>query len=307
MENSKQPAMNSATIVAYGEALWDLLPSGPVLGGAPLNFAYRVNSLGYEGLMISQLGNDTLGNQALQQMIDLEMNTQYIQRTADYPTGTVDVKVDEQGAPDFTIIPDVAYDFIQYSEELDQLIARAECFCFGTVAQRSEVSRNTLAKLLEQFTGQYALFDINLRKDCYTTEVIEASLAKSDILKLNDAEVSVVARIYGIPDQSIPEFTAGLLRKTSLKYCLVTLGGRGAFAASDRGEFVYAPAYKIRVVDSCGAGDAFTAGFLCTLLKNKGLRAACKFGNALGARVAEQHGATQVVTYEDIDRFMRSA
>jgi fructokinase len=130
-------------------------------------------------------------------------------------------------------------------------------------------------------------------------------MKRSDILKLNDGEVLELAQMYGLPEKSIPEFTEGLLQKTPLEYCVVTLGEGGAFAASKTGENVYEPAYKIDLIDPCGSGDAFTAGFLHSLLEHKGLREACKLGNALGAMVAEQHGATQTITYEEIEPFMQ--
>ncbi len=305
MGNSKKSKMNAVTVVAYGEVLWDLLPSGPVLGGAPLNFAYRVNSLGYRGVMISQLGNDVFGDQALGQMTALRMDTDFIQRTSEYPTGTVEIQLDEKKNADFTILPDVAYDYIRHTAEMDELVRNAECLCFGTVAQRSEVSRRTLENLLKGFSGRYVLFDINLRKNCYTTEVIKSSLPGSTILKLNEHELPVVAQLYGLQDKTLHEFAEGLLQKTSLQYCLVTLGEQGAFAASRTGEHVYEPAYQIDLADTCGAGDAFTAGFLYALLEEKELRTACKFGNALGAMVAEQPGATQTVTYQEIEHFMQ--
>lgn len=296
---------SQSTIVAYGEVLWDLLPSGPVLGGAPFNFVYRVNSFGYPGIMISQLGNDEFGEQALEQMKALGLDTSCIQHTSEYPTGTVNVTLDENKSPDFTILPNVAYDYIRHTPEMDELLNRADCLCFGTVAQRSEVSRSTLATLLDAFSGQYALCDINLRKQCYTPDVIKASLNKSTILKLSDGEVPVVAGIYGLPDHSIPEFVEGLFLATPVQYCLVTLGAHGVFAASNEGEKVYEPAYRVTLVDTCGAGDACTAGFLVTFLRNNALREACQFGNALGAMVAEQHGATQPVAYNDIVAFMQ--
>jgi fructokinase len=301
MKNTK----NSALVVAFGEALWDLLPSGPVLGGAPLNFAYRVNCLGHRGVMMSQLGHDAFGDRALAQIRALGMETDLIRRTSAYPTGTVDVALDEHKSPIFTIITNVAYDYIEYTQDMAELVRKADCLCFGTVAQRSEVSRKTLAKLLDEFSGKYALFDINLRKQCYTTEVIKASLNRSNILKLNDQEILMVAEMYGLPGKTIPEFVEGLLQKTALQYCLVTLGKQGAFAASKSGEKVYEPAYQVNLVDTCGSGDAFTAGFLCALLEQKGLRDACRFGNTLGAMVAEQPGATQPITREEVMRFMR--
>lgn len=295
----------SAAIVAYGEVLWDLLPSGPVLGGAPFNFMYRVTSLGLSGVMISKLGNDNYGEQALQQMLNLGLRTDCLQRTSDLPTGTVHITLNADKSPNFTIVPNVAYDAIDYADSLGELVKQAACLCFGSLAQRSEHSRQTLMRLLDEFTGPYALYDINLRKDCYTADIIRASIARSSILKLNDGEVSVVARLYALPE-TLPEFVNGLFRVTPLRYCLITLGSHGAYAASASGERVYAPAYQVRLVDTCGSGDAFTAGFLATLLQQQSLREACCVGNALGAMVAEQPGATQPISLEAVQQFMQS-
>lgn len=298
--------MNAATIVAYGEALWDLLPSGPVLGGAPLNFAYRIHSLGYRGVMISRVGNDAFGKQALEQMAALGMDTAFIQQGAEHPTGAVEIYFDEHKNPDYTIIPEVAYDYIDYSEQIAELIQEAECLCFGSLAQRSAGSRATLNRILDAFCGPYALYDINLRKNCYTPEIIRASMERSTILKLNHEEMVELAAMYGIPAVSMQAFSDALFRQTPLQYCLITLGAQGAFAASCEGEAVYEPGYKVTLIDPCGSGDAFSAGFLHTLLQGGGLREACRFGNALGAMVAEQPGATQVITPPEIEVFMQA-
>lgn len=305
MTRSQLSTPQAPTIVAFGEVLWDLLPSGPVLGGAPLNFVYRVNSLGYRGIMISQLGTDTFGDRALEQMKTLGLDTSFVQRTSEHPTGTVKVTLDGNKSPDFTILPDVAYDYIRHTPDMNTLVSTAGCLCFGSVAQRSEASRKTLETLLDVFSGPYVLYDINLRKDCYTADIIKTSLIKSNILKLNDGEVPVVAEIYELPIHPLPEFIEGLFRTTRLDHCLVTLGARGAFAASRDGKKVSVPAYRINLVDTCGSGDAFSAGFLYALLAQKNLQEACQFGNALGAMVAEQSGATQPVTPDALARFMQ--
>ncbi len=174
------------------------------------------------------------------------------------------------------------------------------------MAQRSDVSRKTLAHVLEHFSGQYVLYDINLRKACYTEDAIRSSLAHSTILKLNEHEVPVVAKLYNVPDAPVTEFLNALFPKTALEYCLVTLGERGAVAASRGGEQVYEPAYRVNLVDTCGSGDACTAGFLYGLLEEKALREACRFGNALGAMVAEQSGATQPISYQELTQFMQT-
>lgn len=255
--------------------------------------------------MISKLGNDNYGQQALQHLRDLGLRTDFVQRTSDLPTGTVHITLDEQKNPDFTIVRNVAYDAIDYDDTMGDLVKHAECLCFGTVAQRSEQSRQTLARLIEEFSGPYAIYDINLRKDCYTPEIIQASLSKSTILKLNDTEVPVVANMYGLPE-TLPEFAEGLFNVTPLHYCLITLGSNGAFAVSHQKESVYEPAYQVDLVDTCGSGDAFTAGFLVTLLQHHNLREACQVGNALGAMVAEQPGATQPITLEEVRQFMQN-
>ena len=294
------------TVVSYGEALWDLLPTGPVLGGAPLNFAYRVNSLGDRGVIISRLGSDDLGLKALQQITTLGMEETFLQWDEKRPTGTVEVYLDEAKNPDYTIIEGVAYDYIDVRDSLMDLVGTSNCLCFGTLVQRSEVSRTTLRTLLDAFSGDFTLLDINLRRNCYSDETIAFSLEKADILKLNEEELEALAKMYGLEGRSLPEITEVIVGKANLKYCVVTLGSGGAFAASRDGETIYAPGFEVKLVDPCGSGDGFAAGFIHSLLNKRGLAEACRFGNALGALVAQQEGATQPITYQEIGDFMVS-
>jgi len=301
----------SSIIVAYGELLWDLLPSGAVLGGAPFNFVYRVNSLGHRGLMVSRLGNDELGDRALEIVEGLGLETGYLQRDKDHPTGTVEVSFDDQKNPDYRIIPNVAYDFIDPRGGLQEIVARADCLCFGTLIQRREISRNTLYELLKGFSGRFVLLDINLRRDCYTRESILESIAHADILKLNDGEAGLLAEIYGVERNGggidLSRFGETLLGRSNLKFIVVTLGDRGAFAVSREGEKAYHPAFSVRLRDSVGSGDAFTAGFVDVLLNERSLPLACRYGNALGALVAAQEGATQPLDRSQIDAFLETA
>jgi fructokinase len=298
-------------IVAYGEILWDLMPSGAVLGGAPFNFVYRVNSLGHRGLMISRLGNDELGDRALEIVEGLGLETGYLQRDEDYPTGTVEVSFDERKNPDYRIIPNVAYDFIEPREDLGTLVAQADCLCFGTLIQRQEVSRNTLYELLCGFSGRFVLLDINLRRDCYSRESILESIAHADILKLNDGEADLLTEIYGMERSGggidLSRFAETLLGRSNLKFIVVTLGERGAFAVSREGEKAYHPAFSVRLRDSVGSGDAFTAGFVDALLNDRSLPLACRYGNALGAVVAAQEGATQPLDRSQVDAFLETS
>ncbi len=291
------------TILAFGETLWDLLPTGAMLGGAPFNFAYRINTLGDRGLMVSRLGKDDLGRKAGAQIAALGMEQEYLQEDPAHPTGTVRILFPPGSDPDITILPDVAYDYIEVTEPLLTLAASADCLCFGTVAQRAPTSRRTLYRLLDTAANSLKVLDINLRRDCYTQETITQSLQRADMLKLNEGEARTLAEFYGLNRDSLPEFAAEMLERWSLSCCVVTLGERGAFAASVEGEQVYDPGYKVTLVDPLGSGDAFTAGFIHAKLQGQSLGECCRSGNLLGAMVAGQEGATGLLTAEAIARF----
>jgi fructokinase len=292
------------TIVAFGEALWDLLPTGPVLGGAPLNFAYRVSSLGHRSIIVSRLGKDDLGEKAREQIVTLGMDDTCLQWDDAYPTGTVEVYFDEDKNPDYTIIENVAYDYIESSANLENIVKSADCLCFGTLAQRNTVSRQTLLSLLSIFSGKFALLDINLRKNCYSDETLKSSLEQANVLKLNDEELTGMVNLLGLQGDSTPDKAENLLKHAGLEYCVVTLGERGAFALSHRGEKIYSPGYQVSLVDPCGSGDGFAAGFIHALHHGESLKQACRLGNALGAMVAQQEGATQPISYREVMAFM---
>jgi fructokinase len=293
------------TILAFGEVLWDILPSCTVLGGASLNFTYRVNSLGHTGMMISRLGKDDLGNQAFAQMKTLGLDGSLVQWEEEFPTGTVDVSFDAANNPDFVINPDVAYDQIELTSALETAVANCDCFYFGTLAQRAAKSRATLWALIEMAAKSLKLLDINLRKKCYSRETITYSLQKADILKLNDEEAYQLGDILDMPFRGLVEFSQRIMAQWDLQYCLVTLAGKGVLARSRTDEQVYVPGWQIALQDSVGSGDAFTAGFVHTILQEADLQAACEFGNIVGAIVATQTGATTAVTAEQIDRFIK--
>ncbi|MHC4084725.1 MAG: carbohydrate kinase family protein [Planctomycetota bacterium] len=291
------------TIVAFGELLWDILPSCTVLGGAPFNFAYRVNSLGDTGLMVSRLGHDELGRKAFDQVVQLGLDTTYIQWDDSLPTGTVKVSFDEDNKPDYVIVPKVAYDRIELTDALVDAASTADCMCFGTLSQRSEESRKTIEQLMERAGISLKLLDINLRKDCYSLETIIFSLQKADVLKLNEDEAHQLGRMLEVSHENIPEFCKEMLTKWSLEHCVVTLGEKGAFAISAGGERVYVPGYKVKLADSIGSGDAFSAGFVNKLLRGTSINEAARFGNVLGALVATKEGATSEVTLDEIGLF----
>jgi fructokinase len=298
---STQSTSKAATIVSFGEVLWDLLPTGPLLGGAPFNFAFRASTLGHRAVIASRLGRDDKGREAFARISALGMETGWIQWDDNAPTGTVSVRFDEKGNHDFTIIADVAYDHIAASEELLQLGARADCLCFGTLVRRSPTSRAALDMLLEAFEGRLALLDLNLRKDCWTDAEVISSVASADVLKLNDQELLIVDRIFSLPGSTMSEKAMALVKMTNLQCTVVTLGAGGACAVSREGEIVYEPAYVVAPVDTIGSGDAFTAGFIHALLADRPLSEACRLGNALGALVTGQRGATEPLSSDRID------
>ena len=289
-------------IAAFGEVLWDLLPDATILGGAPLNFAYRINTLDNEGIMISAIGKDSLGEKALEAIFELQISDRYIQINPEYPTGTVNVVFDEFKNPDYEIIKEVAYDFITFNENLEKLIFQVDCICFGTLAQRNSISKQTLQKLLQHFKGRYRFYDLNLRKDCYSVENIISSLKKSDILKMNKQEANYVNNLLKLNKNGLVEICTELINSYQLQYCVITLEEYGSLALSLSGEVVYSPGFKVNLNDSLGAGDAFSAGFVDALLRGKSLKEASESGNRLGALVATQKGATKFISQYELDK-----
>ena len=304
------------TALVFGEALWDLLPSGPVLGGAPLNFAYRLGSLGVPTKLVSQVGDDELGRRTLEQMTALGMDTSLVSVSDQLPTATVVVTLDAARQPGYTIVKDVAYDAVPWSDTLAAAAGSADILCFGTLAQRDFRSRATLRRIVEVFAGETVLVDINLRPECWSEKTVRWSLEHGTIAKLNDEELRVLADIYG-PDMAMgsadePERTeqdtetmaAGLRRAAGLQTIVVTLGAEGAFAVSGNDPPVLAPGYRVTVDDPCGAGDAFAGMFIASLVDGLSLEESMTRANALGALVATQPGATQPITLGDVEKLI---
>jgi fructokinase len=256
--------------------------------------------------MVSRLGEDEYGHTARIIMKDLGMDTRIMQRDETHPTGTVDIIFDEHNQPDYTINPNVAYDFIEPTGELLQMVEQADLLCFGTLAQRSEVSHKTAQKLIAKTTAATKLLDINLRKDCYTKLNIIESLQHADLLKLNHEEVDVLIPMLNMKAKSIVDFAKEIIESQNLKLCILTLGEHGVLTVSNQGEVVYEPGFSITLVDPCGSGDAFTAAFIDQWFAKQPLTLCCRYGNALGAIVATHSGATTPVSPIEIEAFLAS-
>jgi fructokinase len=299
---SKAPFLNAidvGPIVAVGEVLWDILPSGAVLGGAPANFIYRSFSLGREAYLVSALGNDKYGNEALIALHALGFDTQFIQRN-NFPTGTVAVTLADDGDASYDFQRGTAYDKIEITEGLLALVQSCSYLCFGTLGQRDAVSRATLGALVANCSGKIVC-DINLRRDCFSPESVRWSLEQANVLKLNDDEVAVVRSLLNFPGDGIEEFVAHLMTAyPKLEECLVTMGARGAAAFDRTGVKHEARGYQVKVADTVGSGDSFTAGYLDARLKGMVIAEALTFANQIGALVATVRGGMSNIDLRQI-------
>lgn len=293
-------------VLAFGELLWDLLPSGRALGGAPANFAYRLTSLGIPVTLASRVGKDDLGVEALHLLTAAGLSTELIQIDSELSSGTVDVFLKSGGVPDFTINPNVAYDRIELNQSLRQTAQQSALVLFGTLCQRSEQTRSSLYALLETAASAVKFLDINLRKACYSKETIAESLRRAQILKLNEDEVLLLSSFFSLPHEPLAEFYRAVMESFGIKTCLITLGERGVFACQQGSDALYLPGFKVPVVDTVGSGDSFSAGFVSCYLRGSPFKECCEFGNELGALVATKKGAMAEVTAAEIETFRRS-
>ncbi|RIL05986.1 MAG: carbohydrate kinase [Proteobacteria bacterium] len=292
--------MSDYTALAFGELLWDLLPAGKVLGGAPANFANRLRLLEVSCALVSRVGSDPLGEELLTRIRSLGVDTTLVQRDLHYPTGTVDVELNPEGNPSFVINPGVAYDYIAPEEKLLGVAGKVRLICFGTLVQRTSVSRETLDRVLDSAPHAAKFLDINLRQDCYTKETLEASFERANILKLNRAELEFLKEMYSLRGAELVTQCRGLLEQFRLECCVVTLGEQGAFALESGGESVTVPGYAVQVADTIGAGDAFSAGFCGAYLKGGDLGECCRLGNAFGALASSRKGGMGEFFADDV-------
>ncbi|QGY39723.1 carbohydrate kinase [Pseudodesulfovibrio cashew] len=281
--------MSEVTAIGLGEILWDVLPEGRQLGGAPANFAYQVNALGGTGVPVSRVGDDDLGREALDILQANGLCTDYVSIDPEHPTGTVLAELDKDGVATYTFPDDVAWDFLTCDDATRQLAERADVICFGTLAQRCPTSRQAIRQVLEAAPGALKVYDINLRQDFFTPGRIRDSLDRADVLKINDDELMMITGPFSLPSGQ-KEALARLLALHDLKLAVLTRGGEGSLIISPDG-ISDLPGEPVEVRDTIGAGDAFSAAMVLAYLKGWSLDEINRYAAQVAAHVCSREGA----------------
>ena len=285
-------------VVGMGEALWDVLPEGKKIGGAPANFAYHVSQFGLPSCVVSAIGDDALGKEIIENFTSKGLD-QLIAEVP-YPTGTVQVEIDQTGIPLYDIKENVAWDNIPYTEHLDALAKRTKAVCFGSLAQRNVVSRETINHFLDTMPkddDSLIVFDVNLRQGFYNKEILCKSMQNCNILKINDEELITMSRMFGYPGIDLQDKCWILLGKYNLKMLILTCGINGSYVFTP-GNVSFQPTPKVEVADTVGAGDSFTAAFIASILKGKSVTEAHSIAVKTSAFVCTQKGAMPILPPE---------
>ena len=285
-------------VVGMGDALWDVLPEGKKIGGAPANFAYHVSQFGLPSCVVSAVGDDALGKEITENFTSKGLN-QLIAEVP-YPTGTVQVEIDPAGVPQYEIKENVAWDNIPYTARLEQLAERTKAVCFGSLAQRNVVSRNTINRFFDAMprtADSLVVFDVNLRQGFYNKEIICNSMKRCNILKINDEELVTVSRMFGYPGIDLQDKCWILLGKYNLKMLILTCGINGSYVFTP-GNVSFQPTPKVEVADTVGAGDSFTAAFIASILKGKSVQEAHSLAVQTSAYVCTKKGAMPILPPE---------
>jgi fructokinase len=284
-------------IVGLGEALWNVLPEGKKLGGAPANFAYHAGQFGLDTIAISALGEDDLAEETIEAL--KEHNLNYLMPRVPYPTGTVQVTLAEGGIPTYEIKEGVAWDNIPYTDEMAEIAKNARAVCFGSLAQRNGVSRENIRKFLAETPADcLKICDINLRQQFYSKEILEDSFKLCNILKINDEELVVVNRMFGYDGLDMRQTCEKMVQDYGLKMLVLTCGTNGSYVFTDDGLTSFQDTPKVEVADTVGAGDSFTGSFCACILNGKPVQEAHKTAVAVSAFVCTQNGAMPIVPNE---------
>ena len=284
-------------IVGLGEALWDVLPEGKKLGGAPANFAYHTAQFGLDTIAISALGDDALAEETIKALEDHKLN--YLMPRVPYPTGTVQVTLTGDGIPTYDIKENVAWDNIPFTTEMEEIAKNAHAVCFGSLAQRNVVSRDNIRKFLDATPEDcLKICDINLRQQFYTKEILEDSFCICNILKINDEELVVVNRMFGYDSLDMRDTCHRIVEDYHLKMLVLTCGTNGSYVFTDDGLCSFQETPKVEVADTVGAGDSFTGSFCASIIKGLPVQEAHKIAVKVSAYVCTQNGAMPAIPEE---------
>lgn len=281
-----------------GEALWDVLPEGKKIGGAPANFAYHVSQFGLPSVAVSAIGDDALGKEIRENLNSKGLKSHLA--TVPYATGTVQVELDPDGVPQYEIKENVAWDNIPWTTELEEIARNTKAVCFGSLAQRNVVSRETISRFLDTMPRRedsLVVFDVNLRQGFYTKEILCDSMKRCNVLKINDEELVTVSRMFGYPGIDLQDKCWILLGKYNLKMLILTCGINGSYVFTP-GNVSFQPTPKVEVADTVGAGDSFTAAFVASILKGKSVTEAHHCAVRTSAFVCTQKGAMPILPKE---------
>lgn len=280
--------MTKPVVVGIGELLWDMLPEGKRAGGAPINFVYNATQLGADGYAISAVGKDALGDEIIKELEKSHIH--HVLERNDYPTSIVEVVLNN-GIPAYTIVESVAWDHLDATAEEIAVVQKADAVCFGTLALRSPQTRQAVITLLKNAPqAAYKLFDVNLRSNYYSKELIDELLQEANVFKINDEEMVKVQELFGL-HLSDEEICKWFIQKYDLRYLIFTAGEKYSIVYSAGGEKSYLDTPKVKVADTVGAGDSFSAGFVMGLLTGKSMREAHKQAVATAAFVCTKSGA----------------
>lgn len=294
------------TIVGIGEVLWDIYRDRRHLGGAPANFVIHAAQLGDQGVLVSRVGNDTMGRELIAALRQRQLPVEFLQVDEKKRTGTVMITLDVKGVPSFRCSHDVAFDYVQHTPELAALAPRADAVLFGTLAQRSPITRRAILAFLRAAKNAVRLFDVNSRASAAELQaIVPESLAAANALKMNHAEMKLLQMLFHREHDSPRKFVDFLIKKYQLQIVAVTFGESGC-EIFDGGSACKVEGLAVPVVDTTGAGDAFAAGLIHQFLRKQPLREIAEYANLLGAFLCTQSGATPVFREKDIEAFRES-
>lgn len=296
----------SKKIVAFGEVVWDILPDGKVLGGTPSNLVFRCNSFNEQGFLLSRVGDDELGREALKRLKELRISDENVQIDTEFSTGTIHITFDENHDPHFVVTPDVAFDHIEFSAEALKLSRDADCLFYGLLPQRFGLSKNTLRELIKESPDSIHFLDLKLFEHFFNRQVVENLLEFSNIVRIKEKEIAFLSSELGLETAEIEPFCRKIIQKYKIDLILITRGQNGIFALHRKKGVFTDSGYQIDMVDNIGSGMAFSAGFLHYYLNGRGIQQAINFGNAAGALNATKHGATTFFDKKDVLQFLKN-